>query len=41
MKYDVKEWTVPAELLDHGSFAVVWHERSEADLVYFDTVKKR
>ena len=41
METSAEAWTVLAGLLDHGPLAVVWHDRSEGDLVNFDTVIER
>ena len=41
METSAEAWTVLAGLLDHGPLAVVWHDRTEGDLVNFDTVIER
>jgi len=41
METSAEAWAVLAGLLDHGSLAVVWHDRSEGDLINFDTVIER
>jgi len=41
METSAEAWAALAGLLDHGSLAVVWHDRGEGDLVNFDTVIER